>query len=94
MHDEEEDAAEIQDALDGFALEAVRLAQRRKLILWGIRTAIGAVLFVWLARTQTWGKWVLYAWIPLSLLSLAAIVFLPAAFTRKRHLEAVKRRAE
>ena len=46
---------------------------RKALFRWTIRTLIGAVIFSWLAWNYTWGKYLLYVWIPMALLSLVVI---------------------
>lgn len=48
---------------------------RRKLVRWVVRTAIGAILFSYLAWKFEWGKWLLYTWIPLACLSLVTILW-------------------
>ncbi len=72
-----EPCPDLDDYLDETVGDAIRSYQRRKLILWVIRTTIGVLLFGWLAKTYPWGKWVLIAWIPLAILSLVAIIVLP-----------------
>lgn len=47
---------------------------RKRLIRWVIRTVIGAALFGFLASRYSWGKYILYIWLPLAALSLLAIV--------------------
>jgi hypothetical protein len=56
-------------------LLALKSRFKRKLVLWCIRTCIGAVLFGWLAWQYPWGRWVLVTWIPLCLLSLGFILY-------------------
>jgi len=80
QNDEEEDNGvwpDLDEYLDETVGGAIRSYQRRKLILWLVRTVIGALLFGWLANTYPWGKWVLITWIPLAILSLVAIIVLP-----------------
>lgn len=51
----------------------VQLNLKANFIRWVIRTAIGTLLFGTLAALFPWGRWILYVWIPLALLSLAVI---------------------
>ncbi len=57
--------------------------QRAKLRNWFIRTSIGAVVFGYLATQYSWARWILYIWIPLAVLSLLAILFLPKILRNK-----------
>ena len=58
---------------------------RRKIIRWMIRTLVGVILFSFLAWKFTWGKWLLYAWIPMAALSLFVILGGKFLLNRKLH---------
>lgn len=82
--------AQNEDPFEGFDElldEKIREVQLHKLRIWVIRNLITAGLVTWLVRTYDWGIWVLYVWIPLALLSLVALLVLPRAYLRQRHLE-------
>ena len=59
---------------DAIALSAEQFIAR-SLRRWVIRTIIGAALFTFITLRWSWGKWALLVWIPLSLLSLAMILY-------------------
>ena len=56
--------------------------RRRKLINYGIRTALSAVLYL-LFWKFLWVRWLLVVHLPLNLLSLALILAMPALLKRK-----------
>ena len=56
--------------------------KKRKLILWGIRNSISVVLYV-IFWNYNWVQFSLYFTIPLSLLSLLAILAMPYFLKRK-----------
>ena len=47
---------------------------RKRLIRWVVRTMIGTILFMFLAWKYEWGRWLLFTWIPLAILSLLTII--------------------
>ncbi len=55
---------------------------RGRLIRWLIRTALGAVIFGYLASRYDWGKYILYVWVPLAVLSLISITIRSASIER------------
>ena len=66
---------DINGDLDGdLNLDVSKDFTRSALIRWTIRTIIGAVIASVLAWRYPWGKYLLYVWIPVSLLSLATIL--------------------
>lgn len=56
--------------------------QKKKLVLWGIRNSISVVLYV-IFWNYNWVQFSLYFTIPLSLLSLLAILAMPYILKRK-----------
>jgi len=56
--------------------------QKKKLVLWGIRNSISVVLYV-IFWDYNWVQFSLYFTIPLSLLSLLAILAMPYILKRK-----------
>lgn len=54
--------------------EHLNLVIRRKLIIWFVRTALGIAIAAWLASKYSWGKWVLWGYPVLALLSLTALI--------------------
>jgi cell division protein FtsW (lipid II flippase) len=63
--------------------------QKRKLILWLIRNSILVVLYILFWKYE-WVRWSLYVTVPLAMLSLMTIVFVPYLLRRK--LENTKRK--
>ena len=60
-----------------------KLRHRRRLRNWIIRTTLGIAISLWLASKFPWGKWVLYAYPVLALLSLAAMMTADRLVRRK-----------
>lgn len=83
----EEEPEAFAEGLEGGLNEAFGAMmadfQRTKLRNWFIRTSIGAVMFGYLATQYSWARWILYIWIPLAILSLVAILFLPKILQNK-----------
>ncbi len=49
------------------------IQKRKKLVIWGIRTFLAVVLYIWFWHIA-WVRWSLLLYIPLNLLGLFAIV--------------------
>jgi hypothetical protein len=57
--------------------------KKKKLILWAIRNAFSVVLYVIFWNYSSWVQFSLYFTVPLSLLSLLAILAMPYILKRK-----------
>lgn len=62
----------------------IHLSLKANFTRWVIRTAAGTLLFGTLATLFPWGRWILYIWIPLALLSLAVILLAGLSQARLR----------
>lgn len=66
--------------------------RKKKLILWSIRTLIIVILYVVFWK-YNWVKWSLIITIPLSLISLLTIIFMPYFLKRKLKVLKIKCRS-
>ena len=57
-----------------FDLKAERAMLHMRAVRLGVRSVLALVVFIWMARTIPWGKWLLLGWSVLAILNAVLLI--------------------